>query len=167
MQLDWKLEALDEQSLFWVDTIDPPSWEASLELLPTSEEDPCTTVSSATGAQSESIGTGTSSGAVVLSELVILQGKHTHPCSAMVLIENLLPMQFEWESMSKIFLPCDLLLRQTDLSLACPIPEKYLCHWIVQSPFCWTYLYSAQIVCKYIQTAYDMCCFHRYIVFDC
>lgn len=68
MQPDCILVDLDVQLLFWVATKGPESWEASLEVLPASEEGPYTSVSSATDEQLGLTSNGTSSCVVTLSE---------------------------------------------------------------------------------------------------
>ena len=115
---------LDVQSLFWVDIKDPESWEASLKVLPASEDGLCTSVFSATEKQSGLTGNGTSSCVVTLSESMLLAEKRTHLGFATILTEHLLPMPMGWESMSKKSLLCGFLLRQKDLPLACPKLEK-------------------------------------------
>ena len=48
---------------------------------------------------------------------------HTHSLSAMTQTHHLLPMHLDWESMSNIVPPCDLLLTPKGLSLVYPITE--------------------------------------------
>ena len=71
-------------------------------------------------------------------------------CFAMVLREHLSSTLFDWVCMSKLDLPCDLLLTQKGLSLVCLIPETVSESLNRSIPFSIKYLYPALLlVAKY------------------